>query len=394
MRAIWLFRGTGLTNLITKGVLALAFGGVVAASCSFNPGPPGSAPATGSTTGGPGFGGSGPLGVANSSGTTGIGTGAAGTVGSTGAAGSGPSPDGSNCGLQQYGLQNVPPDLLIVEDKSGSMANDLNDNMCMQGAMCETKWADTVAGIEMVTAMTDTTIRWGLKYFANDRGCGVMDGAAVPIGPNNAMPIATSLNMTMPGGSTPTRLAINSAVTYLQGVADPNPKFILLATDGEPNCAPGARAQDDDAAGAVAAVMAANMAGIPVFVAGVGNVATAQATLDMLAVAGGKPQATEPKYYPVGSTADLVNVLKTIGGMIASCSFGLGQVPPDPTNVGVYANGQTGMKIPRDVNHVNGWDYGAGMKSIVLYGAACDAVKNKTTMTIQAIFGCPGVIIP
>jgi ABC-type sulfate transport system permease subunit len=43
---------------------------------------------------------------------------------------------------------------------------------------------------------------------------------------------------------------------------------------------------------------------------------------------------------------------------------------------------------------VNGWDYGAGMRSIVLYGPACDAVKNMTTKTIQAIFGCPGVVIP
>jgi len=34
-----------------------------------------------------------------------------------------PRPDGANCGLQTYGLQNIPPDLLIIEDKSGSMAD-------------------------------------------------------------------------------------------------------------------------------------------------------------------------------------------------------------------------------------------------------------------------------
>jgi hypothetical protein len=390
MRLNWLVSARTLKSAL----VALAFGGVAAASCTFNPGPPGSNP-TGSSN--QGYGG-GLLGGANHTGTgQNPGTGGSTSTGTgTGTAASGgPTLDGANCGLQQYGLQNVPPDLLIIEDKSGSMGNDVNDMRCMQGAMCVSKWSQMVPGINMVVSMTDTTIRWGLKYFATNGTCGVNDGAEVPIGPMNGPAIAASLAATNPGGSTPTRVAINSGVAYLQTVMDPNPKFILLATDGEPNCIPGNRdAQADDSAGAVAAVQASLMAGIPVFVVGVGNVAPAQATLNMLADAGGKPQAGMTHYYPVSSTADLVSVLKTIGGMIASCSFGLGSVPPDPTNIGVYANGNTNMKIPKDVTHVNGWDYGAGMKSIVLYGAACDAVKNMTTKTIQAIFGCPGVVIP
>jgi hypothetical protein len=390
MRLNWLVSGRTLKIL----VLVLAFGGLVAASCSFNPGPAGSNPTGSSTgTGTTGFAGSGILGVANHTGTTGSGTGTG--TGSAGSTGTNPTPDGANCGLQQYGLENVPPDLLIIEDKSGSMGNDFTDTKCMRGVMCMTKWAATVPGINMVVGATDTTIRWGLKYFSTDGGCGVADGAAVPIGAGTGPAIAMSLARTDPGGSTPTRLAINSGVAYLQTVTDPNPKFILLATDGEPNCIPGNKdAQADDSAGAVAAVTASLAAGIPVFVVGVGNVAPAIATLNMLADAGGKPQAGATHYYPVGSTDELVSVLKTIGGMIASCSFGLGSVPPDPTNVGVYANGNTAMKIPKDVTHANGWDYGSGMKSIVLYGAACDAVKSMTTKTIQAIYGCPGVIIP
>ena len=387
MRSNWLVSGRTLKNV----VVVLAFGGLIAASCTFNPGPAGS---TGSSsTGSTGFGGSGILGGANHGGTgtvTGTGTGTAGAGAST------PTPDGANCGLQQYGLENVPPDLLIVLDKSGSMGEQPDGTKCPgMGAACETKWADTTMAINMVVTTTDTTIRWGLKYFADtNNSCGVGPGVAVPIGPNNGPAITMSIANTMPGPSTPTRLAVNAGAAYLQTVQDPNPKFILLATDGLPNCGPGQKTDADDSVGAVAAVTAAAAAGIPVFVVGVGNVAMATTTLDMLAVAGGRPQAGTPKYYPVSSTADLVSVLKTIGGMIASCSFGLGSVPPDPTNVGVYANGNTAMKIPKDVTHANGWDYGAGMKSIVLYGAACDAVKAKTTMTIQAIYGCPGVIIP
>ena len=377
-----------------RAFVALALGGAIAASCTFNPGPPGSAESTGSTgtstTGTSTTGGL--LGAGATSGSTG-GAGKGGT--STGAGASSPSPDGTNCGLQSYGLQNVPPDLLIVLDKSGSMANQPDDTACPRRvATCETKWADMTAGINMVVAQTQSTIRWGLKYFSTNDACGVSDGAQVAIAPNNAMAISGSINQTNPNGSTPTRLAVTSATTYLMSVTDPNPKYILLATDGEPNCIPGGIDDNaDDSTGAEQAVSAAAMAGFPVFVVGVGNVAPAVMTLDQLAVNGGRPQATEPKYYPVASTADLVSVLTMIGGQITSCSFGLGKVPPVPDNVGVYSDpGQ--KKIPRDTTHVNGWDYGAGMMSVELFGTACDNVKSKATTQIQAIFGCPGVQIP
>ncbi|HEY2729605.1 MAG TPA: vWA domain-containing protein [Polyangia bacterium] len=385
MRLNVLFSGPALKNAL----VALAAGGLVAASCTFNPGPAGSQASGGTGTG---FGGTGILGGAGHPGSPG-----AGGSSSTGVAGSGvtPSPDGANCGLQQYGLQNVPPDLLIVLDKSGSMGNQPDDTTCpRRGAACETKWADMTAGINMVVGQTDTTIRWGLKYFANNNSCAVNPDTAVPVAANNAMAVTTSIAGTTPGGSTPTRLGVSTGAMYLQALTDPNPKYILLATDGEPNCAPGMAADADDTAGAVQAVMDSATAGIPVFVVGVGNVATAQATLDMMAVAGGRPQsATTPKYYPVANTADLVSVLTKIGGQITTCSFGLGKAPPVPGNIGVYANpGQ--VKIPKDPSHANGWDYGAGMTSIELFGAACDDVKSKKTTDVQAIFGCPGQIIP
>jgi hypothetical protein len=394
MRSNWLFSGRTLKALI----VVLGFGGIMAASCSFNPGQNENGIAGPTSTGtGQAYGGSGILGQANHTGTTGQSTGTGGSGSGTAAnsGGNNPTPDGANCGATQVGLQNVPPDLLIVQDKSGSMGNDVMDMSCRNMAGCVTKWSQVVPAIDMVVGMTDTTIRWGLKYFANNGTCGVNPGAAVPIGPNNGAAIMASLGMTNPGGSTPTRLAVQSGADYLMTVMDPNPKYMLLSTDGEPNCAPGAQMTSaDDAAGAVAAVAAALAAGIPTFVVGVGNVAPAVATLNMLADAGGKPQAGATHYYPVSSTADLVAVLGTIGDMIASCSFGLGAPPPVPTNVGVYGNGQASMKIPQDKTHTNGWDYGAGMTSIVLYGSACDKVKNKTYQTVQAIYGCPGMIIP
>ena len=271
MRIDLIVCGRSLRSALT----ILVGGAAVAASCTFNPGPAGSVSPTGSTTGSTG---SGLLGAGATSG----GRGAAGSTGtSTGAGASTLRPDGMNCGLQSYGLQNVPPDLLIVLDKSGSMANQPDDTSCPRGGgACETKWADMTTGINMVVGQTQAQIRWGLKFFADEGTCGVTAGAAVPVAPNNGMAIATAIGGTRPSSSTPTRIAVASAATYLMGLADANPKYILLATDGEPNCIPGDRkTDDDDSMGAAASVAMAAMAGFPVFVVGVGNVAPAVDTL-------------------------------------------------------------------------------------------------------------------
>jgi hypothetical protein len=93
----------------------------------------------------------------------------------------------------------------------------------------------------------------------------------------------------------------------------------------------------------------------------------------------------------VSSTADLVAVLETIGGLIGKCSFGLGKTPPDPTNIAVLGDG---AKIPKDPTHMSGWDYGTGMTSIQIYGKWCDDAKSGKLKDVKAIFGCPGIMIP
>jgi len=385
-----------LNSKILKSAFAgLLLGGAVVTSCTFSPGPAGSAQSTGANPG---------TATGNPTGTTGVFTGGAGSSGITGGAGNGisgaaastPSPDGSNCGLQQYGLQNVPPDMLIVLDRSGSMNQDAAGAMCDPTTGCMQKWPQMSAGIDQVVMATQGGIRWGLKYFPDDEAamsCAVGGPPAVMVAPMNYTAVHGSLSMTLanPDGRTPTAAAVRSAATYLQGLTDPNPKYILLATDGEPNCAGGRGGTGSDRAGAVAAVQMAAAAGIPVYVVGIGNVAASVMTLNQMAAAGLRPKMGAEQYYPVSNTQDLVTALTTIGMQIASCSFGLGKVPPVPTNVGVYADG---ARIPQDPTHQNGWDYGAGMKSIELFGATCDAVKNMTTKNIQAIFGCPGMVIP
>ncbi len=385
-------------NLLGRSIVGVAaaatlVGGTLA-SCTFSPGPPGSASSGSQTPGQPGtMMSSNPFG--GSSGSSG-----GGNAGSSG--GVQPSLDGKNCGLQQYGLQALPPDLLVVLDRSGSMANGYDDVSCTSTKPvpmqpCTPKWPDMVNGLTMVVGNTVGTIRWGLKYFPDDDvmgSCNVGPGAAVAPAPNSGTMVNTLLATAQPdpGGSTPTAKAVTSAAAYLMTLTDPNPKYILLATDGLPKC--GTKNSGADS-GAGAAVLAATMAGIPVYVVGIGNVSGAIATLNTMADNGGRPRmsTTDPTthYYPVASTADLVSILTAIGGQIATCTFTLGKAPPDPTNIAVYGDM---VRLPQDKTHAMGWDYGAGMTSVELFGTTCDAVKNKQIKSVQAVFGCPGEIIP
>jgi hypothetical protein len=391
MRTINLF-GRSIVGVAAAAALV---GGAVA-SCTFSPGP------AGSTAGGPAapdqpgtnmpsnpFGGS--SGAAASGGTVQNPNGTPASI------------DGKNCGLQQYGLQALPPDLLLVLDRSGSMSNGYDDVSCtdptkMPMQPCTPKWPDMIKGLNMVIGDTTATIRWGLKYFPDDdeaSSCNVGAAAAIAPAANSGAMVTPLLATAQPNtnmGRTPTAAAITRGAAYLMTLTDPNPKYILLATDGLPNC--GAKNSGNDA-GAGAAVLAAAMAGIPTYVIGIGNVKSAIAALNTMADNGGRPRMsmTDPAthYYPVGSTADLVSILTAIGGQIASCTFTLGKAPPDPTNIAVYGDM---VRLPQDKTHASGWDYGAGMTSVELFGATCEAVKAKQIKTVQAVFGCPGEKIP
>jgi len=331
--------------------------------------------------------------------------GASGTGGSSGGGSGGRSgggtggtfsTDGPSCGVKTFGLSKIPPDLLIVQDKSGSMASLPDGTTCrlsMQATCLPmTKWPQMTTAINQVVMQTESSIRWGLKFFADDSQCGVNPGATVPIADMNAAAIATAIAAQAPSGSTPTREAITSAGAYLSTLADPNPKFILLATDGQPNCSTQAvfGSQGDDSPAAIQAVKDVAAMGIPVFVVGIGTVTDAQTTLTAMAIAGGQPQAADPRYYPVASTAELVTVLGTIGGMVGSCSFGLGTKPPNPDNVTVAADGTV---VPRDPSHANGWDYGTGGTSIQLFGKTCDDARAGKLKDVKAVFGCPEPIV-
>jgi hypothetical protein len=367
------------SNAVLSKVALFTVIGCGFAGCGFAPASSGGAGASGP-----------PLGSGASNGT--------GLVGGGAAQNGHGAVTGMNCREVMQPLAKLPPDILIVLDASGSMNNDISDTSCgNNGCGATSKWAQMTPAINTVVGMTDTTVNWGLKFFADDAMCSVGNNVAVPIGANQAGAVMTAItgrtsaNGGVSNGSrTPTRLAESAGATYMRGLADQNPRFILLATDGLPNCQPGATdTAADDSAGAVTAVTDAATMGIPTFVVGIATGGSnADATLSNMAVAGGYPHSPAPSYYSVSSTSEFVAVLQTLVGVATTCTFTV----PEPTgdtdraHIGVVVNG---TEIPHDPSMTNGWEYtSTGMTAVQIYGPTCNGIMNGSITNVQIVFKC------
>src|SRR5262252_5785664 len=146
-------------------------------------------------------------GTGGSSGSNGTG-GSGGTNGTGGTGGSG-GDGGINCGVQTFMLDRLPPDLLIVLDKSGSM-----NDAAPSGT--GSKWVQVTAAIDTSVNQLQSQIRFGLTFFAASGACGVTMGTPpVAIAANNYTAIHNAIAGKSPGGSTPTRTAMQAAGSYM-----------------------------------------------------------------------------------------------------------------------------------------------------------------------------------
>lgn len=376
----------------------LLFSAVI--GCGFAPGQ--AAPPTGSGSGNGGSTGAG-AGVGS-----GAGSGSSTGVGLTSGAGGDVGPGtGGNCGQASVPIKATPPDVLIIQDKSGSMAEDDNGR---NNGTTNSKWAQVSKALKTVVMSNDTLVNWGLKFFSDDdqHPCDATGAPVVPIGTGNYGPISTAIDGTGPGGNTPTRDAVTTGAMYLAGVKDSNNKYILLATDGLPNCPTGCATMSnpndmcsrtdnsgEDQAATQAIGDALNMYGIKTFVIGVGDVSTAQNTLNNFAMAGGLPQTgAGTAYYAATDATALENALNALVGAVFSCTVSLSSAPSGFTNVAVSATDTSTNKpveIPPDP--ANGWSYDANKQNILLKGTACDKLKNGGYKDLNFIYACDGTTI-
>lgn len=127
---------------------------------------------------------------------------------------------------------------------------------------------------------------------------------------------------------------------------------------------------------------AANLLGqaVPVqtFAVGMGGASIAQ--LEQIAMAGG---TTTP--YFADQPADLEMALQAIAAAVASCTFQLDEVPPNPNEIYIFFDLDP-AGVPMDPT--DGWTYDPATNTVTFHGASCQAIKDGTVVSIDIVYGC------
>jgi hypothetical protein len=261
------------------------------------------------------------------------------------------------------------PTIVLFVDQSLSM--DLDFDMTTRWEAVLTTLLDPQDGV--VTTL-QSEVRFGLSLFTTE----MLDGGMCPFltetppALDNLDAIDTLLTSNMPVGQTPTGESLEAVANTLAMDATPGDKYIVLATDGEPDTC----AQPDPNEGQPQAVAAAEHAydlGIRTFVISVGDDISDQHLQDM-ANAGTGVQDGDPDaaFYKALDQQALLDAFNEVVQGARDCRINIGDpILPDKADLcTVQVNGDD---VPFD--DPDGWEVDTPTR-IELLGAACDAIQD------------------
>ncbi len=155
----------------------------------------------------------------------------------------------------------LKPNVMLLVDKSGSMSGpiDPNDPACPPGcgpggpacpAACKTRIGELRSAMTTFLASHATTARLGLSFFPSEDSCGATAGVTVALPTPTvddtgtdatlaaqASAISAKISAVLPGGGTPTADSLTFVGTDSSlNQADFRADFVVLLTDGLPNC--------------------------------------------------------------------------------------------------------------------------------------------------------------
>ncbi len=329
------------------------------------------------------------------------------------------------CTEGQFALTPRAADLILVVDRSGSMAQGLNGLAAPRGS---SKWTILRDALTATLPMFEADLGVGALFFpaagVDPRGagsCTVPNVALLDVEPalGTTQRVVSVFDTTSPAGATPTAAALLRAYTYFVRHPDrARAHYLVLATDGGPNCnaslnsdtcvctatrRPGSTLCNGSFDGLsclddvrtideIAQIASNAITPISTFVIGLAGQADPvfAATLTAMAVAGGRPNLPPggaPTFYNVAQASDLAAAFTSIQNAISRCSFLTPSRPDDPDAIRLTLDG---VSVARDPAHLQGWDWTDPLYGeITLFGAACTAASTHTPRVIATV-ACRG----
>lgn len=330
------------------------------------------------------------------------GTGVTGTSGDSSSSGATTAGEGSSsgapidepvpCQVETTKITPVPPDLLFVLDKSGSMSMEKWDHDKNPQTPTVTRWFSLHGVVKSVVNTFNKTVNFGVKLYPKidatsyiDTGaCIVNPGVEVEIAPMNAAGVLAGIpaaDFPVLGG-TPMETGLKEAFTYLQALDPGNQRFALLIADGEiSKTCPGEVIFE-----ALGAVASAYQAGIPTYVVGIDVDPSTSDQLAALAEAGGKPNPNGPElFYQTTNQLELQAAIQQIIDDTLSCVIDVNPEPSEPELFEVWL-GKDQVPAAADCAKDDGWVWTKPHAQIELCGAAC--LQLKKTGLVEARYFC------
>jgi hypothetical protein len=290
------------------------------------------------------------------------------------------------CATQSATAQASPVYLVFMFDKSGSMVKNGSP-----------KWASAKAASRAFFESQDSKgISAALNYFPDGfESCngGDYSNPEVPLTALPSTAFGQNLDFQDPNGGTPTKAALQGAISYAQQVAAGQGKdgkvAVVLVTDGVPEgCG-------DNSISGISALAAGVAATIPTYVIGVGDQLT---NLNDIAVGGGTKNALIVSVNnPAQIQADFTKAINQIKASALTCDYKIPAAPAgetfDRSKVNVQhtpSGGNAGtLKYNPSCTGGTGWRYDDANNPtrILLCDGSCNGVKAKSGK-VDILFGC------
>lgn len=310
------------------------------------------------------------------------------------------------CDEFQVTLNPLPPNVMLVLDKSRSMFINYWDHDNNGGTPTITRWNSLHQVASDIVTNFDDKINFGSILFPSPAAQNVYGPAAcitsdfpdVTCGPFNGPAILASIpaaNVVNSFGGTPSATGIQTAYDHLQTLDPEIPAAMILVTDGAANCSQTAQTNFDlfevyDAS-LPTLVAQANADGIKTYVVGVDI-----ANMVVNDGVGGDPNNINPSqklnevaqmggtgsFFNSQDQAELEAALNDVVDSVKTCIIPLAEEPVFPEFTKVLVNNQEWPMI-MDCATEDGWLFTNPFDTIELCGAACDALKNAGDADIE-----------